>query len=69
MAISLTESAAERVRTYLDPLGRDDSLAQSAIRFSFGRSSTEHDIDVAIERYRWAVDHLRSIAPPGRLAS
>ena len=53
----------------LRALGRDDLLAQSAIRFSFGRTTTADDIDVAIERYRWAVDHLRSFAPPDRLAS
>lgn len=53
----------------LRALGRDDAQAQSAIRFSFGRSTTKDEIDVAIERYRWAVDHLRSIAPPKRLAS
>ena len=47
----------------LRALGRSDALAQSAIRFSFGRTTTKNDIDVAIERYRWAVDHLRSIAP------
>ncbi len=51
----------------LRALGRDDRHAQSAIRFSFGRSTGSADIDVAIERYRWAVNHLRSIAP--RLAS
>jgi cysteine desulfurase len=53
----------------LRALGRDDLLAQSAIRFSFGRTTTNEDIDVAIERYRWTVKHLRSIAPPERLAS
>jgi len=47
----------------LRALGRDDALAQSAIRFSFGRTTTNDDIDVAIERYRWSVDHLLSIAP------
>ncbi len=47
----------------LRALGRDDALAQSAIRFSFGRTTTNDEIDVAIERYRWSVDHLRSIAP------
>lgn len=47
----------------LRALGRDDLLAQSAIRFSFGRTTTEQHIDVAIERYRWAVEHLRAIAP------
>ena len=53
----------------LHALGRDDALAQSAIRFSFGRTTTKDDIDVAIERYRLAVSHLRSIAPLDRLAS
>lgn len=47
----------------LRALGRDDLQAQSAIRFSFGRTTTEKEIDIAIERYRWAVNHLRSIAP------
>jgi cysteine desulfurase len=47
----------------LRALGRDDALAQSAIRFSFGRTTTKGEIDVAIERYHWAVDHLRSFAP------
>lgn len=47
----------------LRALGRDDMLAQSAVRFSFGRTTTNDDIDVAIERYRWAVHHLRSMTP------
>ncbi len=47
----------------LRALGRDDALAQSAIRFSFGRTTTNDEIDDAIERYRWSVDHLLSIAP------
>jgi cysteine desulfurase len=45
----------------LRALGRDDLLAQSAIRFSFGRTTTETE--------RRAVEHLRSIAPPERMAS
>ena len=53
----------------LRALGRNDALAQSAIRFSFGRSSSSADIDVAIERYRWAVGHLLAIGPRQRLAS
>ena len=44
-------------------LGLDDHLAQSAIRFSFGRHSTEEDIDIAVRRYREAVNRLRDIAP------
>jgi cysteine desulfurase len=47
----------------LRALGLDDHLAQSAIRFSIGRHSTESDIDTAIERYRKAVTALRKMAP------
>ena len=47
----------------LRALGRSDTEAQSAVRFSFGRGTTTAEIDIAIDRYRWAVNHLRSIAP------
>ena len=47
----------------LRALGLDDHLAQSAIRFSIGRHSTESDIDIAIDRYRHAVIRLRDMAP------
>ena len=47
----------------LRALGRDDALAQSALRFSFGRGTSDQDIDVAIDRLQWAVAHLRGIAP------
>ncbi|HLU06632.1 MAG TPA: aminotransferase class V-fold PLP-dependent enzyme [Woeseiaceae bacterium] len=40
-----------------------DRLAQSAIRFSFGRFTHESDIDAAIGVYTGAVDRLRSIMP------
>jgi len=43
--------------------GLDDALAQSAVRFSFGRMTSSADIDRALERYQWAVNHLRAIAP------
>lgn len=46
----------------LRALGRDDTMAQSAVRFSFGRGTTEAEIDRAIEQYRWAVAHLRGVA-------
>lgn len=50
-------------------MGRSDMLAQSAVRFSFGRATTDDDIDLAISRYQWSVDHLRSISPPVSIAS
>ena len=47
----------------LRALGLDDELAQSAVRFSFGRMTSAGDIDFALERYRTGVRHLRSLAP------
>jgi cysteine desulfurase len=52
----------------LRALGRNDALAQSALRFSFGRGTTDQDIDVAIDRLQWAVAHLRGIAPSQAVA-
>lgn len=53
----------------LKALGLTDLEAQSAIRFSFGRDTTHEDIDIALERYRAAVAHLRSITwAPARAA-
>ena len=51
----------------LRALGRSDDLAQSAIRFSFGRPTTAADVDVAIDLYRNGIDRLRRLAP-GRAA-
>jgi cysteine desulfurase len=47
----------------LRALGRDDQLAQSAIRFGIGRGTSEQDIDTAVSLYRRAVTRLRRIAP------
>ena len=47
----------------LRALGRDDRLAQSAIRFSFGRTTSVRDIDCAIDKYHIAINKLRSIGP------
>jgi cysteine desulfurase len=47
----------------LQALGRDDALAQSAIRFSFGRDTTDDEIDLAIGCYTDAIVHLRAISP------
>lgn len=49
----------------LRAMGCNDALAQSAIRFSFGRDTGNAEIDAAIERYRWAVQHLRALSPSG----
>lgn len=47
----------------LQALGRDDALAQSAIRFSFGPDTTNDEIDLAIGCYADAINHLRAISP------
>jgi cysteine desulfurase len=53
----------------LRAIGRDDLMAQSAIRFSFGRDTTEDEIDTAIICYARAVDHVRSISPRTKLTA
>jgi len=47
----------------LRSLGRSDVDAQSAVRFSFGKLTTEDDIELAVERYRRSVEHCRSMSP------
>jgi cysteine desulfurase len=56
-------SSATREPSYvLRALGRDPELAQSSLRISFGRFSTEADIDQATTAIRREVSRLRSIA-------
>jgi cysteine desulfurase len=47
----------------LRALGRDTELAQSSLRFSLGRYSSEQDIDVAIAAVTREVRRLRAAAP------
>ena len=49
----------------LRALGRSDRLAQSTLRLSLGRFSTEADVERAIEAIVAAVTRLRAIAPGG----
>jgi cysteine desulfurase len=44
-------------------LGLDDEQAHSSIRFSFGRFSTEEEVDYAIKKIREAVLKLRELSP------
>ena len=60
---SACNSKSQEPSYVLRALGRSDELAQSAIRFSFGRPTTEAEVDTAIELYREAVTRLRSLAP------
>jgi cysteine desulfurase len=47
----------------LRAIGRSDELAHSSIRFSFGRYTTEEDIDTVIKQMHEAVDKLRALSP------
>ena len=60
---SACTSKSHEASYVLRALGRDDALAQSAIRFSFGRDTTTREIDAAISCYSEAVSHLRAITP------
>lgn len=52
----------------LKALGRSDLEVQSAIRFSFGRYTTEAEIDAAAGIYREAVSRLRALSVSGTAA-
>jgi len=60
---SACNSRSNESSSVLRALGRDEVLAQSAIRFSFGRHTTIDEIDAAIKCYSDAVSHLRAISP------
>jgi cysteine desulfurase len=45
----------------LRALGRDDRLAESSLRFSLGRFSSEADVDAAVSAVAFAVERLRRI--------
>lgn len=47
----------------LRAIGRSDELAHSSIRFSFGRDTTEADIDRVLMQIHEAVDKLRALSP------
>ncbi len=46
----------------LRALGRDDQLAQSSLRFSLGRFTTQEEIEAAIAAVHREVGRLRTIA-------
>lgn len=60
---SACNSKSQEPSYVLRALGISDALAQSAIRFSFGRPTTASDVGVAIDLYRTAVARLREFAP------
>ncbi len=60
---SACNSASGEPSYVLRALGRDTQLAQSSLRFSFGRYTTTADIDAAIAAVNREIGRLRSISP------
>jgi cysteine desulfurase len=56
-------SASDESSYVLRALGRSDHLAQSSLRFSFGRFTSEADIEHAIDIVGREVPRLRDLAP------
>jgi cysteine desulfurase len=59
---SACTSATQEPSYVLRALGRDDRLAESSLRFSLGRFTSESDIDTAVTVVTRAVRRLRKIA-------
>lgn len=60
---SACTSASLEPSYVLKSLGIGDDLAHSSLRLSMGRWTTEAEIDFAIEKITWAVNHLRELSP------
>jgi cysteine desulfurase len=60
---SACTSASLEPSYVLRALGLNDELAHSSLRFSFGRFTTEADVDTAVEQLRGAVEKLRELSP------
>ncbi len=60
---SACTSASLEPSYVLRALGLNDELAHSSLRFSFGRFTTEADVDTAVKQLRGAVEKLRELSP------
>ena len=60
---SACTSASLEPSYVLRALGLNDEMAHSSIRFSFGRFTTEEEIDYAIDLIKNAIGHLRDMSP------
>ena len=60
---SACTSASLEPSYVLRALGLNDEMAHSSIRFSFGRFTTEEEIDYAIALIKKSIGHLRDMSP------
>lgn len=60
---SACTSASLEPSYVLRALGRNDELAHSSIRFTFGRFTTEEEVDYAASKVAGAVSKLRELSP------
>ena len=60
---SACTSASLEPSHVLRALGLDDELAHSSLRFSFGRFTTEEEVDEAVVQLRNAIAKLRELSP------
>lgn len=60
---SACTSASLEPSYVLRALGREDELAHSSIRFTFGRFSTEEEVDYVLNKVKEQVDRLRELSP------
>ena len=60
---SACTSASLEPSYVLRALGLNDEMAHSSLRFSFGRFTSNENIDYAIEQVHHAVDKLRELSP------
>jgi cysteine desulfurase len=60
---SACTSASLEPSYVLRALGREDELAHSSIRFTFGRFSTEEEVDHVLGQVRGQVERLRELSP------
>jgi cysteine desulfurase len=60
---SACTSASLEPSYVLRALGRSDELAHSSIRFTFGRFTTNEDVDFTIDLIKKKVEKLRELSP------
>ena len=58
-----TAASSQAPSHVLQAMGRPQALAHASVRFSLGRSTTAHDIDVAMERIRGRLEPVRALSP------